>query len=82
MERRWHAAVSSAIAQLTVKPTGAAGDQDVASALSLHVREKSLDRLDGAQEVDLHDPPGRVQGQHLQRAHQAHTGVAHCRSGE
>lgn len=65
-----------------MKPTGAAGDQDVASALGLHVWEESLDGLDGAQKIDLHDPPGGVQGQRLQRPHQAHTGVAHCRSGE
>lgn len=82
MERRWHAAAPGTIAQLTMKPTGAAGDQDVASALGLHVRKESLDSLDGAQEIDLHDPPGGIQGQHLQRAHQAHTSVAHCRSGE
>lgn len=61
--------VSGETAQLTVKPTGAAGDQDVASALGLHVREESLDGLDGAEEIDLHDSPGGVQGQHLQRPH-------------
>lgn len=61
--------ISVKTAQLTVKPTVAAGDQDVASALSLHVGEESLDGLDGTQEIDLHDPPCRVQGQHLQRAH-------------
>lgn len=60
-----------------MKPTGAAGDQDVAFALCLHAREESLDGLDGAQEIDLHNSPGGVQGQHLQRPHQAHAGIAH-----
>lgn len=72
--------VPQTFAHLTVKPSGAAGDQNVAPALSLHVREESLDGLDGAQEIDLHDSPHGVQGLHLQRPHQAHTGVAHCRS--
>ena len=44
-------------ARLTVKPPGAAGDQNVAPAPSLHVRQESLDGLDGAEEVDLQNMP-------------------------
>ncbi|TNN40793.1 hypothetical protein EYF80_049033 [Liparis tanakae] len=65
-------------ARLTLKPSGAAGDQDAASAPSLHAGQESLDGLDGPEEVDLQDPPHGVQGLHLQRAGQTHSGVAHC----
>lgn len=70
---------SDSFARLTVKPSGAAGDQDPALTLSLHFRKEGLDGLDGAEEVDLQNLPHRVQGLQLQWAHQTHTSIAHCK---
>lgn len=78
MEHCRHSVVPRLFARLTVKPSGTAGDQNAALALSLHVRQESLDGLNGAQEVNLQNLPHRVQGLHLQRPHQTHTSIAHC----
>lgn len=73
-----HPVIPQPFACLTVKPSGAARDQNAALVLSLHVWKESLDGLDGSKEVDLHNPPYRVQGLNLQRPHQTHAGIAHC----
>lgn len=79
VEHRWRTVIPQTFAHLTVKPSGAAGYQNAALALSLHVRQESLDGLDGTKEIDLQNLPHRVQGLHLQRPHQTHAGIAHCK---
>ena len=79
MERYLHTGIPQTTTHLTVKPSSAAGDQDAAFSLGLHVRQESLDGLDGTKEVDLQDFSHGVQGLHLQGPHQPHASIAHCR---